>query len=263
MSLMEKIWIFLAKKKVNDPAKVPVYNSILLLGSLGDDSVVELLVPFLSNEDTLLRNAAVRSLKLILTDSEEKSSHLAVLKERFKEAELIEKLAVTEVLEVFDISTREEMLKSYLDRAEGDLVYAILEALMGTVDETILDRALKIAESKDLLLRRLAYMVWFEGLKGMDQETMMAYATPLIHYLIRSTYEMKDDGSLLRNVLSNARKKDLPSAKAYPEFITRYLISLINKWDYDPDIYRSLHNLVVPAYFTFKNDGDERQFILV
>jgi len=265
MKLMENIWLFLAKRKILSNDQIPRYNSLLLLGNFSDDTSIKLLIPYLSDQDTLLRNAAIRSLKQILARSQKRSMHLNVLKERFQKAELIEKLAVIEILEVFDIEDREKILTNYLSKAEGDLIYAILYALHGTVEISILDRVLEISESPDLLLRRLAYRTWFEGLRSMEDENLMTYATPLIHYLIRSTYEMKDQGEILRYVLSNANRKDLPSAKAYPEFITRYLISLINKWEYDGDIYRSLHNLIVPAYFTFKDDGegDDRPFILV
>ncbi|RMG28152.1 MAG: hypothetical protein D6732_19070 [Methanobacteriota archaeon] len=268
MSVVEtikaKIWRTIALRKLNSNKKFIQVEAILVLGRYGLPEDIEVLLPFLEAQDNLLRlNATIVIRKLFKNDPEKQAKDLLV--NTYRQAKLLQKITIIEILQELPLEEREQLFGDQLASASDDLLYALLQALKGTTDIDLLDIILESANTRDLILRRTAYHAWFAGIEAMEKEKRLEYATPRLHQLIRATYENRDDGRTLNYVLGHSNRRDLPEPKAYPEFIIRYLIELINTWEYDPDVNRAIHALVVPAYFTFREEHDmkDRPYIQI
>lgn len=261
-SLVKNIWLLFARRKLSASNLNTRLSAIEIVGELGTPDDIPDLLPLIHESNTLVRNQAISALKL-LYNQEGADPFMDDLLGILQEEELISMLAVIDILEIFPLVLREQYLVEYLDDANSDLLFEVIRSLEHTTNEEILDKILALASTKDLLLRRVIYTTWFSGIFSMQHDRRLAYATPLVHALIRATYEMNDNGAILREVLSNADKKQLPAPKAYPEFIIRYLVQLIHAWEYDVYIYRTLHTIVVPAYFTFDNASEKEAPYLI
>lgn len=260
--LMKKLWVLLAQRKLNSANNITKFNAIELLGEYGGIKHLSALAEGLASSDAMIRNASVQAMQLLIQRFPSEQ-FLTVLQESLTHSDLIEKLAVIEVLGAFDLSTREKLLTPFLFNSTNDLLFAVVIALRGSQDIALLDKFLEISITADLTLRRATYTSWFAGIAAMETEQRLEYCTPYIHELIRATYEMNAEGDILFAILAHANRKLLPPAKAYPEFIQRYLLKLIHMHEYDADVYRNLHQLVVPAYFIFANESEDTLFIRV
>ncbi len=263
-NLKAKIWRTLAVRKLKSPKKFIQVEAILALGEYGKTDDINLLIPFLDSQDNILRlNATIVIRKLFKHDPQKTAKNMLI--ETYKESKLLKKITIIEILQELPLEERENLFGDQLANASDDLLYVLLQALKGTTNTELLDDILDAANTKDLVLRRTAYFAWFAGIEAMNKDKKLAYATPRLHQLIRATYENRDKGETLKFVLGHADRRELPEPKAYPEFIIRYLIELINTWEYDPDVNRSIHKLVVPAYFTFNEERDmkDRPYIQI
>jgi HEAT repeat protein len=257
------LWLMVARKRILSLNLNTRLSAIEIIGKYGSPKDIDLLIPLLNDEEHLVRNFTISALKELYRN-EGIESYLDKLMSKLNSADLVRKLAIIEVMQTFDLSIREDYLSRYLDDPNSDLLSAVIGSLKHTRNIVLLDKILDKANTRDLLLRRAVYTSWFTGIRALDKTKRIEYTTSLIHSLIRATYEMRDDGLILRDVLSEADKKLLPEAKAYPEFIIRYLVELVNQWDYDVYVYRTLHNIIVPAYFTFDiKESDKQPFIII
>lgn len=259
-----KIWRTLALRKLKSPKTFIQVEAILALGKYGLSEDIDVLLPFLDSHENLLRLNATIVIRKLFKNDPEKSAKVKLI-EAYKDSKLLKKITIIEILQELPLEEREQLFGDQLSNASDDLLYVLLQTLKGTTKTDLLDDILDAANTRDLVLRRTAYFAWFAGIEAMDKDQKLEYATPRLHQLIRATYENRDKGSTLKFVLGHADKRNLPEPKAYPEFIIRYLIELINTWEYDPDVNRSIHRLVVPAYFTFNEEGDmkDRPYIQI
>ncbi len=262
-NLSKKIWRGLALRKLKSKKLHTQVKAIQIIGEYGYPEDYEILLPFLDSDENIIRLTATIAIRnLFIKDPQIAKNRLI---EEFQNAYLLKKITIIEILQELPLEEREKLFGKMIQEASDDLLYAIIQTLKGTTDIDLLDNILEATHTKDQVLRKVAYQAWFAGIENMDHETKVNYGTPRLHQLIRATYETKDEGNTLYFVLSHANKELFPEPKAYPEFIIRYLIELINTWEYDPDANRSIHRLVVPAYFTFKEEKDmkERPFIQI
>jgi hypothetical protein len=267
---LKQLWTWQANRKLNSKDVPTQYTSLYVLGAFGSYKHVEKILPFLLNSVQLLRNRASKSLKLIyhrLEEIIEKASFEKDVYNAFEKSEsLIHKLSLLEVIREFSLQKREEFLGPLINQAEDDLLYIVIRSLSDTKNFDLLDAVLESANTHDLILRKTALKTWYEGIKLHEVSESLAYCTPRLHYMIRAAYELQTEGGYLKELLSHASLNELPSPKAYPDFIIRYFTELLGKWEYDPDAYRSLHGIVVPSYFTFEETGvidEDQPFIIL
>ncbi len=256
------LWRFLAAKKLSSRSLPTKIQAIQLLAKYGKPEDQAMLLPLINERNNAIRLSATVSLRTLFRQDQ---SFKQALLDHLQNASVLTKLTIIEILQELPLEEREEIFADTITTATDDILYAVVQALKGTTDINLLDAMLKAADTKDLVLRKTAYLAWFQGIANMEKEDRIQYATPRIHQLIRATYETKDKGTILQNILAYADRKELPEPKAYPEFIIRYLIELINTWEYDPDVNRAIHQLVVPAYFTFREreQMQERPYIQI
>ncbi len=269
-SLLKILWLWQAKRKIKSSDVPTQYTSLYLFGAFGKFQHVELIVEYLNNPSQVLRNRSAQSLKEIysrIENSEEKDSFVSLILEYLEKSDnLTHKLTLIEVMRDFDLDLRERILGPMILQTENDLQYIVIRSLGDTMDLDILDAVLSAADTTDLILRKTALKTWYEGIKLYDLEASVAYCAPRMHFVIRAAYELQTEGEFLRNLLSHSNNNDLPSPKAYPDFIMRYFTELLGKWEYDPDAYRSLHAILVPSYFTFDDDesaDEDRPYIIL
>ncbi len=269
--ISRSIWKFLAKRKLKSENITIKYNAIHIIGEFGNENALDKLYPFLSDDEQIIRNVASLSIKSITGKmiKEDKSTLeiQSMLIDLFRDVKsLSSKISIIEVLKELPLKIREDLLGPIVKSSEDDLLYSILVSLEDTQNLEILEDMLMVSESKDIVIRRVALESWVKGLEKIEFDDILEYITPRLHQLIRINYELQLDGSFLRKVLSYANQSQLPSPKAYPDFIIRYLTELLGNWDYDPEAYRSLHAIVVPSYFTFSDDDlseSEQPFMIL
>ena len=267
--IMKKLWKWQANRKLKGDDMFLVYASAKILGKIGGENEITLLLDNLSHSDQTVRNASAQSLRDIINRNTKTDVYITfqdMILEKFRKTEsLIEKLAIIEVMAAFTQLTREQILGPLVVDSENDLQYALIRSISETEDKDILDNVLDSSDTKDLVLRKIALQTWYNGVNNLDFDENLSYCANKLHYLIRAAYELQTDGAFLRKVLSYANRNDLPSGKAYPDFMIRYLTELLNAWEYDPDAYRSLHQIVVPSYFTFEesDENEERPFLIL
>lgn len=269
--ISQYFWKMLANRKLGSEKTTIKYNAIHIIGEFGSEKSLEKLYPFLSDEEQILRNVASLSIKLItgrMIDNDKPTLEIqSKLIDLFRDVKsLSSKISIIEVSRELPLKIREDLLGPIVKESEDDLLYSILVALEETQNLDILEDMLTVSESNDIVIRRVALESWVKGLEKIEFDDILEYITPRLHQLIRITYELQLDGSLLRRVLSYANQSQLPNPKAYPDFIIRYLTELLGNWDYDPEAYRSLHAIVVPSYFTFSDDDlseSEKPFMIL
>ncbi|OLS23189.1 MAG: hypothetical protein HeimC2_27420 [Candidatus Heimdallarchaeota archaeon LC_2] len=269
-ALLKTLWLWQAKRKLKSDDIPTQYTSIYIIGAFGKFQHVELIIRYLHDSSQVLRNRAAQSLKEIyprLENPEDKNSFVVLILKALENSDsLTHKLTLIEVMRDFDLKIREKILGPMILQTENDLQYIVIQSLGDTKDFDILDAVLNSADTTDLILRKTALKTWYEGIKLHDLELSVAYCAPRMHYVIRAAYELQTKGEFLRNLLSHANNNDLPSPKAYPDFIMRYFTELLGNWEYDPDAYRSLHAILVPSYFTFNTDesvDEDRPFMIL
>ncbi len=268
-AIMKKLWTWQARKKKMHKDLVLRYPAIHLLGEYGDINDFDYLLGLLADESSTIRNITLTALKKLIvnnTNNHQNYSHMVNgIVERFRSSNsLLKRINAIEVMKVLPIAKREELLATLLIESANDLKYQIIHSLGDTENIQILNDVLISSDTNDLILKRKALETWYNGLNKQEFEKVRTYSTENLHYLIRATYELQLDGEFLNKVLSYAQKNDLPSPKAYPDFIIRYLNELLGKWEYDPEAYRSLHAIVVPSYFTFDQEDDiENPFVIL
>lgn len=267
--IMKRLWKWQANRKVKGDDMFLVYASATILGKIGGENEIPLLLENLSHSDQSVRNASAQSLRDIINRNTKTDVYITfqdLILEKFEKTDsLRERLAIIEVMAAFTQLIREQILGPMLVDSEDDLQYAIIRSLSETEDKEILGSVLDSSDTKDLILRKIALQTWYNGVNNLDFDENLAYFSDKLHYLIRAVYELQTDGAFLRKVLSYANQNDLPTGKAYPDFMIRYLTELLNSWEYDPDAYRSLHQIVIPSYFTFDdpNENEERPFLIL
>jgi hypothetical protein len=267
--IMRMLWVWQARN-LNSAKKPKQYTSLYILGIFGKYKHVEKIVPFLASPNHSLRNKASDSLKQIykrLEDIVEKAAFEKLIYGEFEvSSSLTQKLSIIEVVGQFSLQKREEFLGPLLRETENDLQYIVIRSLADTKNFDLLDGVLETADTRDLILRKSALKTWYEGIKLHDISDAISYCGPRIHYVIRAAYELQTKGEFLRELLGNINSNDLPTPKAYPDFIIRYFTELLGNWEYDPEAYRAIHALLVPSYFTFDQSetmGEERPFIIL
>ncbi|MDH5401906.1 MAG: hypothetical protein OEY49_05380 [Candidatus Heimdallarchaeota archaeon] len=268
--ISKKFWIWQGRRKLNSDDLALKYTGIHFVGQLGTTRDLDRLYPLLSHQSQVIRNISSFSIKEIISRYKNESTIISKISESIhglftNSSLLIEKLAIIEVMGELNLQTRESWLGDLVSVSENDLQFVILRSLKGTKNVDILDAVMDASETTDLVLRKAALTTWYDGLQNQDIHSVLDYVTPRLHYLIRATYELQTDGLLMKQVLSFSEVVNLPSPKAYPDFIIRYLTELIGNWDYDPEANRSLYSIVVPSYFTFNDDKSdtERPYIIL
>ncbi len=254
----------IARKRLSNQNNLDKISAIHVLMEVGTIQDLETLLLNLWKEPT--HEIQIEMLKAIkhLTKSLNYTKATDIIKKYLSTGNLRERMLAVELCEPFPLVTRENILLEKSKESEDDLLFLLVRVLRGSKDLDFLDRIISHSFTKDLVLRRAIYTTWFEGISNLPEDQKLYYGTKNIHTLIRATYEMNDKGTLLNWVLANADRSDLPEPKAYPEFIFRYVISLIHRWEYDPDVNRALHQLIVPAYFTFDERNDDlKEFVIV
>lgn len=271
MNFLEKLlWRWQSKAKLNHPDDGLRYTAVSRFGEVSRASDLEILLELLMEPSQTIRNAAVRStISLLQQFSEDTVVVEELMGQVFhffeKQRSLTVQLALIEVMKYLPLDKREEVLGPLVLEREDDMRYAIIKSLKDTQELSILDDVLQASDTADLVLRRMAFETWYEGIATQNIEDITDYTTPRLHYLIRAAFELQTDGELLRKALSYAEKSNIPSPKAYPDFMIRYITELLNSWEYDPDAFRSLHAIMVPSYFTFDTDSgsDERPYVVL
>ena len=265
------IWKILANRKLKSDNISIKYNAIHIIGEFGNENALIKLYPFLSDEEQIIRNVASLSIKSITRKIIDKKLPTLEIQSKLidlfrEEKSLSSKISIIEVLRELPLKIREDLLGPIVKTSEDDLLYSILVSLEETQNLEVLEDMLLVSESNDIVIRRVALESWVKGLEKMEFDGILEYITPRLHQLIRINYELQLDGSFLRKVLSYANQSHLPTPKAYPDFIIRYLTELLGNWEYDPEAYRSLHAIVVPSYFTFSDDDlseSEKPFMIL
>ena len=265
--ILQILWKWQASSKLNSSKLHLQYTAIARLGQVGNSGDIQKLLPYLQHDQQLIRNATARSIKLLLQDVETENfdNINRLIIDRFEDAKkLTDKISIIEVVKALPIAIREIALGPLVAERGVDLQYAIIDSLEGTSDLDILDDVLDASDTHDSVLRHIALQTWYNGIESQEINEVVGYCTPRLHYLIRATYELQSNGAFLKKVLGYANRSELPSPKAYPDFIIRYMTELLGKWKYDPDAYRSLHAIMVPSYFTFDQSSDnDRPFIIL
>ena len=263
MNLFSKIALrFFAKRRLRGESFAELFEATEILKEFGKTDDIHSLLPLLEKEDTIIRNNAVQSIKAILMRSENKNEFFSKFTELFNNAELIQKLSIIELIGIYPLEKKEKILVPLIGQTSNDLTFAIINAVKGSNKISVLEKIINVPVKNDPILKRVLYSAWFTGIKHLPDKDRIEYATNNLHKLIRATYEISSPGNLLEQMLSKANIKELPEVKAYPEIIFRYIIEMINKWDYNPKIYEVLHSIAVPAYFNFKKDGSEEQLFV-
>lgn len=264
-SISKRAWRFLSLRKIRSDDFIHIIQGLDKLYFSGIDEDILLMNKFLDNKNHAIRLRTIHTCKSIINRSELQMDLIDQLNGLYSSFSLKGKISLIEIFQILDLEKRESLLMKHILDAESDILYSLIKALSGSKKEEIMDRFLYATNTFDHVIRRIAYESWFESISLMEFEERVDYTSGYAHQLIRATYEMEDNGDLLKEMLMHVSKSSLAQPKAYPEFILRYLIELVNKWEYDPDVYRNLHGLMVPAYFTFETDitDKERSYIIV
>ena len=269
-SISKILWVWQANRKLISKEIPDQYTSLYILGVFGKYKHIEKIVPFLSSSNQVLRNKASESLKQIyarLEDIIEKAAFEKLVYDEFEtSSSLTHKLAIIEIMRIFSLQKREEFLGPMITQSENDLQYIVVRSLADTKNFDLLDAVLHSADTTDLILRKSALKTWYNGIKLHEISELIEYCAPRMHFVIRAAYELQTKGDVLRQLLSNTNRNELPKPKAYPDFIIRYFTELLGKWDYDPEAYRALHAILVPSYFTFDQSetlDEDRPFIIL
>ncbi len=256
------LWLWQARRKIHSDDDEIRYNAIFILGDIGKEKDISILEPLLHHNHHNTRNVAARAILSI--NKRYDADLISPLIENYSnELPLTTQLAYLEVFKGIPLEQRVSLLSPFIGTSEDDLLYAIIAAIRGVKDLDILDSILQVSDNPDMVLRRLALEVWYQGLSEQKIDDVLDYCTPRLHELIRINYELQLDGKFLKDILSYANIGKLPTPKAYPDFIIRYLNELIRKWEYNPEANRALHAIVVPSYFTFDETGDNRPYIIL
>lgn len=267
--ILKVLWKWQAKRRLNSDNPVTQYIALTILGDLIGRNQINLIFEKTDSPFQIVRTGAafaLRSCYLNIEESKEKAIQEELVISKFIATKsLREKITLLDVIRIFPLNIREELLGGLVKDTESDLRYSIIKSLENSAKHDILDAILESSETPDNVLRKAALTAWYRGIENEDFEDKVEYCGPRLHFLIRSSYELQTDGLLLKNILSYASKNDIPAPKAYPDFIIRYLTKLLGTWEYDPDAYRSLHSIVVPSYFTFdpQEGGDDRPFVIL
>ncbi len=248
------ITTFFAKKalKSQNP-HIKAYSIYYLSQTKNSKIASKVLIPLLSNKDSLVRNSAVYAVSQIIRRLHEKKRQelKKVLLETYRESSLLTKIGVLYLLQYYN---KEEDVKKLLEDelkvAEHDLLFSIIQALPVSISKESLDVLLKISsENKDPLIVLAALDHWEESVSKMEKEERINYCTPRIHTLIK-VYELWNKGDdILFEVLDHADSSKLPEGKLYPDVTMRILLAFLEKYEYSPNAYKNVYRLVIPEYF--------------
>ena len=264
IKISEKLWLYTAKRKLNKDNFQTKLNAIQIIGKFANEKYIDVLKTYLDSRQTILRNEAVKAIKSIIARNKCDDGLSEKLMKGFKEFSPIKKIAIIDLLSIFSIKKREKFLQDLIQGSNNDITFICIYAINGTKNIHILDKVLRITLINDFVLKKLAYDVWFTGISKLDENKKGKYCGARLHDLIRATFETNDSGNLLHSILISTKIQEFPIPKAYPEFIFKYIIKLIDKWGYNPQIYSRLHSTMIPAYFSFSNATEEKvQFMKI